>query len=56
MLVGSEEKIMYQTSVRFQVIILVTWILTDTRSKSIQKNVKFVWKIRTQHRPNKQDS
>ena len=56
MLVGSEEKIMYQTSVRFHVIILVTWISTDTRSKSIQKNVKFVWKIRTQHGPNKQDS
>ena len=53
MLVGSEEKIINQTSVRFHVIILVTWILTDTRSKSIQKNV---WKIRTQHGPNKQDS
>ena len=48
---------MYQTSARFDVIILITWILTDTRrSKNIQKNVKFVWKIRTQHRPNKQDS
>ena len=48
---------MYQTSARFDVIVLITWILTDTRrSKNIQKNVKFVWKIRTQHRPNKQGS
>ena len=48
---------MYQTSTRFDVIILITLVLTDTRrSKNIQKNVKFVWKIRTQHRPNKQDS
>ena len=47
---------MYQTSARFDVIILITWILTDIRrSKNIQKNVKFVWKIRTRHRPNKQD-
>ena len=48
---------MYQKSARFDVIILITWILTDTRrSKNIQKNVKFFGKIRTQHRPNKQDS
>ena len=47
MSVGSVEKIMYQTSARFHVIILITWILIDTRrSKNIQKNVKFVWKIR----------
>ena len=48
---------MYQTSARFDVIIINTWILTDTRrSKNIKKNIKFVWKTRTQHRPNKQDS
>ena len=48
---------MYQTYKRFDPIILITWILTDSRkSKNIQKNVKFVWKIRSQHRPNKQDS
>ena len=30
---------MYQTSARFDVIVLITWILTDTRrSKTIQKN------------------
>ena len=30
---------MYQTSARFDVIVLITWILTDTRrSKNIQKN------------------
>ena len=47
MSVGSVEKIKYQTSARFHVIILITWILIDTRrSKNIQKNVKFVWKIR----------
>ena len=44
---------MYQTSARFDVIILITWILTDTRrSKNIQKNVNFVGKIRTQQRLN----
>ena len=48
---------MYQTSARVHVIILITWILIDTRrSKNIHKNVKFVWKNRTQRRPNKQDS
>ena len=48
---------MCQTSARFDVIILITWILSDTRRfKNIQKNVNFVWKLRTQHRPNKQDS
>ena len=48
---------MYLTSARFGVIILITWILSDTRrSKNIQKNAKFVWKIGTQHGPNKQDS
>ena len=54
---GSEENIMCHTPARFHVIILITWILTDTRrSKNIQKNVNCFWKIRTQHRPNKQDS
>ena len=44
MLGGSEEK-MCHTSVRSHVIILITWILTDTRrSKNIQKNVKFFLK------------
>ena len=38
---------MYQASARFDVVILITWILTDTRrSKNIQKNIKFVRKIR----------
>ena len=38
MLGGSEEKIMCHTSARFHVIILIRWILTDTkRSKKIQK-------------------
>lgn len=32
-------------------------VSNDTgRSKNIQKNVRFVWKIRTQYKPNKQDS
>ena len=57
MLGGSEEKIIYQTSARFHVTILITWILTDARrSKKIQKKIKFDWKIRIQLRPNKQDS
>ena len=50
MSVGSEEKIMCHTSIRVHVIILITWILTDTgKSKNIQKNIKFGWKIRIQH-------
>ena len=53
MLGGSEEKIISHTSRRFHVIILITWILTDTkRSKNIQKKRK----IRIQNRPDKQDS
>ena len=52
MLRGSEENIMCHTPARFHVIILITWILTDTRrSKNIQKKRK----IRIQHRPDKQD-
>ena len=44
MLGGSEEK-MCHTSVRSHVIILITWILTDTRrSKNIPKNFKFFLK------------
>ena len=44
---------MYQTSARFDVILLITWILTDTRrSKNIQKNVNFVGKSRNQQRLN----
>ena len=40
MLGGSEGKIMYHSSARFHVIILFTWIFTDTRrSKNIQKNL-----------------
>ena len=40
MLGGSEEKIICHTSARFHVIILITWILTDTRrSKNIQKKI-----------------
>ena len=56
MLGGSEEK-MCHTSARSHVIILITWILTDTRrSKNIQKKRKFGWKIRIQHRLDKQHS
>ena len=40
MLEGSEEKLMCHTSASFYVIISITWILTDTRSKNIQ-NRKF---------------
>ena len=48
---------MCHTSVRSHVIILVTWILTDTRkSKNIPKKIKFGWKIRIQLRPDNQDS
>ena len=53
---GSEEKIICYTSARFPVIILFTWILTDTRRFNLQRKIKFGWKIRTQHRPDKQDS
>ena len=54
MLLRSEEKIMRHTSARFHVIVLFTWIITDARgSKNIQKNIKFVWKIRIHHRPDK---
>ena len=43
MLGGSEEKLMFHTSAIFHVIILITWILTDTRrSNNIQKKIKFV--------------
>ena len=57
MLEGSEGKVMCYTSARFHVIILLTWILTDTkRSKNVQKTKKFGWEIRIQHRPDKQDS
>ena len=46
MLGGSEEKLMCHTSTTFHVIILITWILTDTRrSNNIQKKIKFGWKI-----------
>ena len=46
MSVGSEEKIICYKSVRVQVIILITWILTDTRkSKNYQKKIKFGWKL-----------
>ena len=56
MSVGSVEK-MYQTSARFDVIFLITLILTDTRrSKDTEKKVKFVLKIKIWHRSNKQDS
>ena len=59
MLGGSEEKIMCHTSARFHVILFITWILTDTKgskNKIIQKKRKFGWKIRIQHRLDKQDS
>ena len=42
MLGGSEEKIIYHTSARVHVIILITWILTDIRrSKNIQKKINY---------------
>ena len=47
------------TSARFHVIIFITWILTDTKgskNKIIQKKRKFGWKIRIQHRLDKEDS
>ena len=54
MLVGSEEKVMCLTSERFHLILLITWVLTDTRrSNNIQKK-KIGWKIKIQHRPDKQ--
>ena len=57
MSVGSEEKIMCYTSVRVQVIILITWILTDIRkSKKIPQKKKFCWEIRIQHRLDNQHS
>ena len=57
MLVRSEEKIMYQTSAGFHEIVLITWVLTDTRrSKNIQKNLKFVWEIKIKETLDKQDS
>ena len=44
MLVGSEEKLMCHTSGRSHVIILTTWILTDTRrSKNIHAWI--VWTL-----------
>ena len=46
MLGWSEEKIMCCTSARFHIIILTTWILTDTkRSENIQKKIKLVEKL-----------
>ena len=57
MLGGSEKKIMCHTSARFDVIILITRILTDTRrSNNIKKIIKFGWKIGIQHRLDKQGS
>ena len=57
MSVESEEKVIRLKSVRVYVIILIPWILTDTRkSKNIQKKRKFGWKIRNQQRPNNHDS
>ena len=48
---GSEDKIMWHTSVGVYVIILITLILTDTRkSRNNQKKIKFGCKIRIQHR------
>ena len=57
MSIESEEKVMCLTSVGVHVLILITWILTDTRkSKNIQEKIKFGWKIRIEHRPDNQDS
>ena len=57
MLVRSEKKIVSHVSEGFHVIILIMWILTDTkRPKNVQKNTKFGWKFGIQHRLDKQDS
>ena len=57
MSIESEEKVMCLRSVGVHVLILITWILTDTRkSKNIQEKIKFGWKIRIEHRPDNQDS
>ena len=48
---------MCQTSARFDVIILITIILTGLGDlKKIKKKKKFSWKIRIQHRLDKQNS
>ena len=48
---------MCHTSARFHAMILITWILTNPgRSKNFQNRRKFGWKVRIQHRPDKQDS
>ena len=57
MLLRSEEKnnVPYICKISC-IIVLFTWIITDARgSKNIQKNIKFVWKIRIHHRPDKQN-
>ena len=48
---------MCHTSARFDVIILITRMLTDTRRfNNIKKIIKFGWKIGIQHRLDKQGS
>ena len=47
---------MCQTSARFDVIILITIILTGLGDLKILKKKKFSWKIRIQHRLDKQNS
>ena len=57
MLGGLEKKIICHTSARFDVIILITRVLTDTRrSNNIKKIIKFGLKIRIQHRLHKKGS
>ena len=44
MLGRSEEKIMCHTSARFHEVVLIKWIIIDTRrSKNIEKKRKFGW-------------
>ena len=57
MLVGTEEEINVPYICKISSYYFNTWILTDDRrSKNIQKNMKFGWKIRIQQRPDKQDT
>ena len=55
--VSTEEKINVPYICKISCNYFNTWILTDAmRSKNIQKNMKFGWKIRIQQRPDKQDT
>ena len=55
---GSEEKMVCLCISKISCCyLIITWMLTYIRvSKNIQKKIKFGWKIRIQHGPDKQDS